>query len=146
MSLTLHPGYRSKMPRVLTFAQQPLRLLAEFGPEIGARERVGEVGGEEADLGAAVKALAVELEPVERLRLGEFDHGVGELDLAAGAAALLGENAKDLRLQDVAAGDDQIGGRLLARRLLHHLRDAEQLALGLADADDAIRMHALVRH
>src|SRR5262245_33912986 len=72
----------------LTFPQQPLRLLAELGPEVGARKRVGEVGGEEADLGAAVEALAVELQPIERLRFGELDHGVGELDLAAGAAVL----------------------------------------------------------
>src|SRR5215470_19456656 len=68
----------------LTFPQQPPRLLAELGPEVSARERVGEVGGEEADLGAAVEALAVELQAIERLRLGELDHGVGELDLATG--------------------------------------------------------------
>src|SRR4029077_19262350 len=39
-----------------------------------------------------------------------------------------------------------IGGRLLTRRLLDHLRNAEQLALGLADVDDAVHVHALVRH
>src|SRR5207245_1314520 len=93
------------------FPQQPLRLLAELGSEVCARKRVSKVSGEETDLGAAVEALAIELQPVERLRLGELDHGVGELDLAASAAVLPGEDAEDLRLQDVAAGDDQIGWR-----------------------------------
>src|SRR3954452_19690890 len=79
---------------LLSLAQQPLRLLAELGAEVCARQRIGEVGGEKADLGAAVEALAIELQSIERLRLGELDHGVGELDLAAGAAALPGEDAE----------------------------------------------------
>src|SRR5262245_3992757 len=66
--------------------QQPLRLLAEFRRNVGPRQRVGDVGGEEADLGAAVVARPLELEAVEGLPLGERDHGVGELNLAAGAA------------------------------------------------------------
>src|SRR5882724_1178977 len=122
------------------FSQQPLRLLAELGPEIWARERVGEVGGQEADLGAAVEALAFELHAVERLLAREPAHGVGELDLAAGATLLLLQYVEDLWLQDVAARDDEVRRRLLGRGLLYHLRDGEALA-----ADLAVACHALAR-
>src|SRR5262245_15466791 len=101
---------RSAQDIRLSFSQQPLRLLAQLRPQVGARRRISHVGGEKADLGAAVEALAVELEAIERLPLGELDHRVGELDLAAGASILRGENPEDLGLQDVAAGDDEIGG------------------------------------
>src|SRR5215510_15741384 len=74
-----------QMQPLLTVPQQPLRLLAKLRPQVGARERIGHVGGEEADLGAAVEALAFELYAVERLLACEPAHGVGELDLAAGA-------------------------------------------------------------
>src|SRR6266545_2402649 len=129
----------------LLVPEQALRLFAEFRRDVGAGEGVGDVGGEEADLGAAVVALAVELQAVERLALGERDHRVGELDLAAGAARLRRQEVEDLRLQDIAAGDDEIRRRLRARRLLHHLGDAEQLALLLADADHAVHVHAVRR-
>src|SRR5262249_4107259 len=69
--------------------EQVLEFGAERRPEVVARQPVGDVGGEEADLRAAVEAAALELEPVERLLLGEPDHGVGELDLAARAARLV---------------------------------------------------------
>ena len=120
--------------------------LRKSGRDVGARQRVGDVGGEEADLGAAVEALAFEFQAVERLLLGKLDHRVGELDFAAGAALLRRQDVEDLRLQDVAAGDDEVRRRLRARRLFHHLGDAEQLALLLADADDAVHVDALVRH
>ena len=48
------------------------------------------------------------------VRLAGFLHGehrVGELDLAAGAALLGGEDVEDFRLQDVASGDVQVGRR-----------------------------------
>src|SRR5262245_8763588 len=82
-----------------TFPQQTFRFLAKLWPQVGARQRISHVGGEKADLGAAVEALAVELEAVERLPLGELDHRVGELDLAAGASILRGENPEDFGLQ-----------------------------------------------
>src|SRR5262245_4552602 len=135
-----------QMRPLLTVPQQPLRFLAKLGPQVGARERIGHVGGEKADLGPAAEALPLELEAIERLPLGELDHRIGELDLTAGAAILRRANAEALRLRGIAAGDDEIGGRLRARRLLHHPGDAEQLALGLADADDAVHMDALGRH
>ena len=76
-------------------------------------EREGDVGDEEAELGAAIVGAAVEAAAVERLRLGQRHHGVGELDLVAGAALLAGEQVENLRLQDVAAADIEVGGRVL---------------------------------
>ena len=84
--------------------QHPLELHPQRGAEVVTGERVGGIGGEEADLGAAVETLAVEFEAVERLRLGELDHGVGELYFAPGAALLRGQEVENLRLQDVTAG------------------------------------------
>ena len=53
---------------------------------------------------------------------------------------------EDFRLQDIAAGEDEIGRRAADRRLLDHAGDREHLALALADADDAVLIDALVRH
>src|SRR6478672_8726679 len=135
---------RASSPSLLR--QNPLELHAQRGAEVVAGERVGGVGGEETDLRAAVETLAVEFEAVERLRLGELDHGVGELYFAPGATLLRRQDVENLRLQDVAAGDDEIGRRLGARRFLYHLRNLEQLALGLANADDAVHVNAVGRH
>src|SRR5689334_5496117 len=68
--------------------QQLLDLGAERRREVGALQRIGDIGGEEADLGAAIEAAALELQAGERLSLGELDHRIGDLDLAAGAAFL----------------------------------------------------------
>src|SRR5437588_3958330 len=89
-------------------AEQLLDFLAERRRDVLARQRIGDVGGEEADLGAAVEAAAGKLQAIERLLLGELDHGVGDLDFAAGAAALRRQDVENLRLQDVAAGDDEV--------------------------------------
>ena len=88
------------------------QLLAEFRRDVGALQRIGDIGGEESDLGAAVEAAALEFEAVERLRARQRHHGVGELDFAAGAGRLLFQEVEDLRLQDVAPGDGEIGRRL----------------------------------
>src|SRR5262249_48721460 len=89
-------------------------------------------------LRAAVEAPALEFQAVERLHLGKFNHRVGELDLAAGAALLGGKNVEDAGLQDVAAGDDEIRRRPLTRGFLDRLGDREQAAPALADADNSI--------
>ena len=62
---------------------QPLDLGAQRGRDVGTIQRIGEIGGEESDLRSAIETLAREFQSVERLRLRERDHGVGELDLAA---------------------------------------------------------------
>src|SRR5262249_16001717 len=73
-------------PAGSALAEYVLELGTEARCDVAALERVGDVGGEKADLRSAIEALALELEPEERLHLGEADHRVGELDLAAGAA------------------------------------------------------------
>src|SRR5262249_27568731 len=93
------------------FAQQALGFLAQFGRDVGTRERVGDVRREKADLRTAVIALAFELQAIERLLLGELDHRVGQLDLAAGATVLRRQDGEDFGLQDVAAGDDEVRRR-----------------------------------
>ena len=60
--------------------------------------------------------LAGIFEGVEILRTHQTLHGVGELDLAAGARCLGGEQIEHLRLQNVAAGDLEARGRLIDRR------------------------------
>src|SRR5437773_3935579 len=55
-------------------AEQALRFLAEFRRDVGTRQRIGHVRGQETDLRDAVVALAVELQSEERLPLGELDH------------------------------------------------------------------------
>ena len=103
--------------RLFTKSQPPLissKIFYDLGAEarrdVLARQRVGHVGGEKADLGAAVEAAAFELEAVEGLRPRQLDHGVGQLDLATGTALLRAEEVENFRLQDVAACEDQIRG------------------------------------
>jgi hypothetical protein len=92
-------------------ADERLDLGAQRRRDIVAGQRIGDVGGEKADLAAAVEAAAVEFQPVERLPPGERNHRVGELDFAAGTVALVRQNVENFRLQDISAGDDEVGGR-----------------------------------
>src|SRR3984957_10774681 len=139
-------GAGAGRPQASTVPEYPLELLAKPWRDVLAREPIGDIGGEEADFRAAVEARALELEAKERLLLRQTDHGVGELNFVAGAARLVRPDGEDLRLQDVAARDDEIGRRLLAPRLLHHLGDLERLADRLAYAHHAVHVDALARH
>ena len=58
----------------------------------------------------------------------------------AGALLDLLQDLEDLRLQDVAAGDDQVGRRRSLLRLLDHAGDLERMAVVRADRDDAVLM------
>ena len=75
---------------------------------------------------------------VERLLLLQLQHGVGELDLVAGAALLVFQHREYLRLQDVAAVDVEIRRRGAGLRLLDHAGDLEAGVDVLALADDAV--------
>src|SRR5262249_16996432 len=90
--------------RPIELVEDLLDLGAEAGRDVFARERVGDVGGEEADLGAAIEAAALEFQAVEILHARERDHRVGQLNFAAGAAVLFCQEIENLGLQDVAAG------------------------------------------
>src|SRR5262249_26454823 len=89
-----------RIPRRSLAAQYLFQLGAKLRRDVLAVERVGDIGGQESDLGAAVEAFSFKLETVELLLLREPDHGVGELDLIARAARLIGEDVENLRLQD----------------------------------------------
>ena len=85
------------------------------------------------------RRCAVELHAVELLRFRQPDHGVGELDLAAGAALLGFQNLEDLRLQDVAPGDRQVRRRrALAAAFPPCRRPRTSCPVALADAADAV--------
>src|SRR5579859_2737098 len=100
----------------------------DHAPELGRDVRTGETEGdvrfEEADLVAAIIALALEAQAVERLAAEELDHGVGQLDLAAGTAAGVLQMAEDRRGQHIAADDRQ------RRRCLGRVRLLDQAAHG----------------
>src|SRR5579883_1973337 len=92
----------------LEFGENLPDLGAKAGGDVVARQRVGHVGGEKTDLRAAVEAAARELEAVKRLGARQCDHRVGELNLAAGTAVLRRQQVENLRLQNVAAGEDEV--------------------------------------
>src|SRR5262249_13455062 len=133
-------------PRPPSLLQILLHLRAQVLAQLGAGHAEGDVGAQEAGLRAAVVALAFELHAIEFLFLRKTNHRVGELYLAAGAALLGFQYLEDFRLQDVAAGDGEVGGRGALRRLLHHAVDLEKLAVALSDAADAILMGEMLRH
>src|SRR6266478_9552186 len=99
---------------LIRLSQQRLDLGTQRRGDVVALQRVSDIGGQKTDLAAAIEAAAFEFEPVERLLAGEPDHRIGDLDFPPGAAGLVGENVEDLRLENVAAGDDETWRRLLA--------------------------------
>src|SRR4029077_6323582 len=117
--------------------QQPTDLIAQRRGDVLSFKSIRNVGDQETDLGTAVEALAFELQPKEWLYLGEAQHGVGQLDFAAGAARLRSVQIKHFGLQDVTSGDAQVGRCVLNTRLLDHAGDLEGHPVRLADSDDA---------
>src|SRR5689334_13066033 len=123
-----------------------LQRLTEGRTEVLAGKPVGDIGGKETHAIAAIIGLALEFEAEEAVLSHQLDHRVGQLDLAAGAGVLRGDAVEDLRLQDIAAGNDQIGRSVLKPRLLDHAVDAEAAAEGRADLDHAIAADLVGRH
>src|SRR5262245_28184398 len=84
---------------------------------------------------------------MEGLALEQRQHRVGKLDLAAGALFLASENREDLRLENVAAKNREVG-RLGSRlRLLHHAVDGKHTDVAFAaETDDAVVLHLVVGH
>ena len=88
--------------------------------EVG-RELVGEIGPpqrevhhrlQEPELVAGVVADALDLARVDRPRLQQLAQAVGQLNLAGAIALGRGERREDVRRQDVAADDREVGRRL----------------------------------
>src|SRR5205814_3259142 len=118
----------------------PLHFFAQPIAQVLARHAECDVGAQETRLRAAIVPLALELDAIETLAFGEPDHGVGQLDFAAGTALVPLQDLKDFRLQDVAAGDRQVRGRGSLGRLFDHAVDLENVALALAYFTDAVLM------
>src|ERR1700760_3244514 len=68
---------------VRLFPQILLHLRAQAVAQVGAGHAEGDIGAQEAGLGAAIMPLTLELDAVEALALGKSDHRVGELAFAA---------------------------------------------------------------
>src|SRR5579871_4196940 len=116
--------------------------VAQFLP----RHAEGDVGAQEAGLRSAIMALAAELKAVEFLGFGKPDHRIGKLDLAAGATLLGLQDLEYLRLEDVAAGDREIGRRGALWRLFDHSIDLEELAVLLADPANPVLVGEMIGH
>src|ERR1700683_760454 len=97
---------RNNRLAAVELAQDFLDLVAKPRRDGGPRQRVGDVSRKKSDLRAAVEAAAGEFQTVEGLRPRQLNHGVGELNFTAGAAVLLLQKIEDLRLQNIAAGQD----------------------------------------
>src|SRR6185437_11850730 len=94
--------------------------LGELAGDIGAVERKRHIGGEKADLAAAIIGLALIFHPGEGLGAQQRMHAVGELDFAARTPCVVAEQAEDFWLQDVAARNDEVRGSVGGLRLFHH--------------------------
>src|SRR4051812_39943514 len=88
-------GWWSERSRSASFATgwprsrlPPRNELPHLGRDIAALKGHGDIGDHEAFRAAAVIALALEPAGMERLCPDHLGHGVGQLDLAAGARFL----------------------------------------------------------
>src|SRR5579872_680150 len=116
----------ASLPKIL------LHLGAQAIAQFLARHAEGNIGTQETGLRAAIMALAAELKPIEFLSFGKPDHRIRKLDLAAGAVLLGLQDLENLRLEDVATGDREIGRRGTLWRLFDHSIDLEEFAVLLA--------------
>src|SRR5262245_47088663 len=89
-------------------AQELRQGIAKFRTDIRASECIGDIGDQESGFRSRIVGAAAVTEAGEALRLSETLHRVGDLDLAPGARFLTFEQVKNLRLQNVATGDDEI--------------------------------------
>src|SRR5258708_23138466 len=104
--------------------------LAHRHPHVRPRQGEGDVGLQPTELVAAIEALAVETQSMDRLvAADQLGQPVGELDLIAGAAADTGQMIEDLGLQNVAPDDAEIGRRHLRVGLLDDALHRNQPAL-----------------
>ena len=83
--------------------------------QIFAGQREGEIGLEKSQLVAAIEPPPLEAQGVEGMMADQAGHGVGQLDLATGAAFLALQFIEDFRYQDVAADDSEVGRCLVGR-------------------------------
>ena len=124
--------FRLHRVRVLQVRHQRL-------PEVGALEREGDVGLEEAEAVAGVVALPLEPVAEQPLLAGQHGERVGELDLAPHSRLHVLQDREDLGRQDVAADHRQVGGGVLLR-LLDQLLDADGARVQRRPGGDAVHV------
>src|ERR1700722_3023317 len=119
---------------------QPAQFLLEPWCKVAAVEREGDIGGEEPEPGAAVKGSPVESRAMKGLDAGELDHAVGQLNLTTRAFFDQFQDLKNLRLENIASRNDEIGGCGPLLRLFDHFGDLEGRAMVRADPDNSVLM------
>src|SRR5262245_51407261 len=140
---------RAERPKLIGYErlQQLLDLGTDGLGEVRPGERVSDIGREKADRRTAIEGAPLITERIEGLALEQRQHRIGKLDFAAGAFFLARENRKDLRLENVAAKNGEVGRLGSGLRLLHHAVDGEHATVAFAaEADDAVILHLIVRH
>src|SRR5690606_26784971 len=114
---------------------------------LGVLQREVHGGLDQADVRAAVEAPPLEVVGVDVAPgLDRRGDRVGQLDLAAGAAAGGLQGLEDAARQDVAPDHGQVAGRVLRLGLLDHGLDPAAAALEAAGGDDAVAGGLLPRH
>jgi hypothetical protein len=111
---------------------------------MGERELDGRL--QVAKLAAAIEALALEAVGIDRLFRHQPGDAVGQLDLAACAAADLRQVIEDARRQHIAAHDREVRRRNGRLRLLDDAADPADLRTLRVDFDDAVFVGIGMRH
>src|SRR6266436_4284432 len=122
-------GTRSKLPPHKKFCLEieSFQVSAKGIGEIRPRERDLHRGLEEAELFSRVVSAPLELDGVDRPAAAKRAEAVGELDLPAGVGHRLGEDRKEIRGEDVAADDSEVGRRILGVGLLDQVQHFEHI-------------------
>src|SRR6185437_3037587 len=134
------------LPAISSASDQFLDLGLEGIGQIWASECISHIGGEKSDFGAAIERLALIFQGVEGLAFEQRNHGVGDLDLAAGAFFLGRQEIEDVGLEDIAAKYGEVGGFGPRLRLLHHAVDGKDASVAFADLDHAIVLRLVLGH
>src|SRR5690606_12835790 len=103
-------------------------------------------GLDQADVGAAVEAGTAEAVGVDPVLRQQARDGIGELDLAAGAAAGGFQVLEDRAGQDVAADHGQGARRVFRPGLLDHAPDRTATITEIPGFDDAVAAGLVGRH
>src|SRR6266542_3464875 len=117
---------------------EALQVCTEGVGEIRPREGDLHGGLEEAELFSRVVSAPLELHGIDRPAPAKRAEAVGELDLPAGVGQGLGEDRKEIRGEDVAADDGEVGRRVLGIGLLDQVQHFEYVPPEAARPDDAV--------
>src|SRR6266536_2624461 len=133
-------GMGRKLPPHKTFCLEieTFQVSAEGIGEIRPPERDLHRGLEEAELFSGVVPASLELDGIDRPAAAKRAEAVGELDLPAGVGQRLGEDRKEIRGEEVASDDSEVGRRVLGIGLLDEVQHFENIPSEPARPDDAV--------